>query len=152
MREAHGRSEPHVLGGQVVGIGDDRHVVTIAGSRAGKGRSAIIPTLLTYDGSVLAIDLKGELATITARQREKMLQRILALDPFAILKDQAARYRARFNPLTILTPGSPTLIEDAGLIADALVVQGWQQRPALGFVSAQLHRGRDRACGDGSEL
>jgi type IV secretion system protein VirD4 len=124
MREKNGRSEPHVLGGPLIGIGDDRHIVTIAGSRAGKGRSAIIPTLLSYEGSVLAIDPKGELATITARQREKMLQRILALDPFAILqKNAAAKLRARFNPLTILKAGSLTLIEDAGLIADALVVQ-----------------------------
>lgn len=123
MREVNGRSEPHVVGGTLVGIGDDRHVVTIAGSRAGKGRSAIIPTLLTYQGSVLAIDPKGELATITARQRERYAQRILALDPFEILKDGAARHRARFNPLTILRADSPSLIEDAGLIADALVVQ-----------------------------
>lgn len=123
MREAKGRSEPHVLGGQLIGIGDDRHIVTIAGSRAGKGRSAIGPTLLTYQGSVFAIDPKGELATITARQREHYLQRILALDPFAILKGHAAKYRARYNPLTILKADSPTLIEDAGLIADAVVIQ-----------------------------
>lgn len=118
----HG-SEPHVLGGVPIGIGDDRHLATIANSRSGKGRSAIIPTLLTYRGAVLQIDPKGELASITARARyERLGHRVLALDPFKVAKGYAAKIRARFNPMTILKPDSPTLIEDAGLIADAIVV------------------------------
>jgi len=40
---------------------EDRHMITVAGSRAGKGVSAIVPNLLTYKGSILAIDPKGEL-------------------------------------------------------------------------------------------
>lgn len=123
-REVNGRSESHVLGGNLVGIGDDRHAVMIAGSRSGKGRSAIIPTLLTYEGSVLAIDPKGELASVTARhRRERLGHRVVVLDPFGVVKGYAARFRAHFNPLTLLRPDSPTLIEDAGLIADAIVVQ-----------------------------
>src|SRR4051812_9589718 len=35
---------------------EDRHVVTVAGSRAGKGVSLVIPNLLLYEGSVLALD------------------------------------------------------------------------------------------------
>jgi type IV secretion system protein VirD4 len=124
MRDTGGRSEAHVLGGQLAGIGDDRHAVMIAGSRAGKGRSGIIPTLLTYEGSVLAIDPKGELATVTARQRhERLGQRVAVLDPFGVVKGYATRFRARFNPLTMLKTHSPTMIEDAGLTADAIVVQ-----------------------------
>lgn len=52
-----------------VGWKDDRHLVTIAGSRAGKGRSAIIPNLLIYPGSVICIDPKGENARFTAAIR-----------------------------------------------------------------------------------
>src|SRR5687768_174736 len=55
--------------GRAVGIGDDRHAITIAGSRAGKGRSVIIPNLLLWDGSCVVIDPKGENATRTAAQR-----------------------------------------------------------------------------------
>lgn len=49
------------------------------------------------------------------------------LDPFRRVSAEAARYRAAFNPLTILRgPSGEGLgahaIEDAGLIADALVV------------------------------
>jgi hypothetical protein len=42
-------------------------LATVAGSRAEKGVSLIVPNLLKYDGSSLAIDPKGELAKITAR-------------------------------------------------------------------------------------
>jgi type IV secretion system protein VirD4 len=35
-----------------------------------------------------------------------------------------APYKASYNPLSILRPDSPTLVEDAGLIADALVIAG----------------------------
>ena len=52
---------------------DDRHLVTLAGSRAGKGRSLIIPNLLSYPGSVVCIDPKGENAAVTARYRREVL-------------------------------------------------------------------------------
>ncbi len=120
-----GRVERHVMGGHGVGIGDDRHAVLVAGSRSGKGRCVIVPTLLDYEGSVLATDPKAELFNITAIRRARDLkQRVFGLDPFGIAGPHVARYRAGFNPMTILKPGSETLIEDSGLIADAMVIPG----------------------------
>jgi type IV secretion system protein VirD4 len=58
-------------GGRLIGWNDDRHVMTIAGSRAGKGVSLIIPNLLFYKGSAVVIDPKGENARITAGRRGK---------------------------------------------------------------------------------
>lgn len=111
--------------GAVIGVGDDRHIVTVAGSRAGKGVSAIVPNLILYEGSVLAIDPKAELAAITARRRADGLgQKVFVLDPFNRAPPWVQPYKASYNPLSILTPDSPTLVEDAGLIADALVVAG----------------------------
>ena len=55
--------------GRYVGHADDRHILTVAGSRAGKGVSLIVPNLLHWPGSCIAIDPKGELATITASRR-----------------------------------------------------------------------------------
>jgi type IV secretion system protein VirD4 len=119
------------IGERFIGIDDDRHMMTVAGSRAGKGVSAIIPNLLAYRGSVLAIDPKGELACITAAYRKEGLgQEVHILDPFGRLADVkwARHYRAAYNPMTILTGPDGTLgetaVEDAGLIADALVVAG----------------------------
>jgi type IV secretion system protein VirD4 len=114
-----------VTGGQAVGITTDQHIVTIAGSRASKGRSMIVPNMLRYPGSVLATDPKGELATITARQRARGLgQDVHVLDPFEVTKGAAVplRVRSGFNPIAAMRENS--LVEDAGLIADALVVAG----------------------------
>ena len=55
--------------GRSLGYGDDRHVTLVAGNRAGKGTSVIVPTLLTWPGSVMVIDPKGENATIAAGRR-----------------------------------------------------------------------------------
>lgn len=109
-------------GGNPIGIADDRHMITVAGSRSGKGRAVIIPNMLSYTGSILATDPKGELATITAERRHRLMkQAVYVLDPFGVA-NVPDKFRASFNPLSILEPTSETLIEDAGLIADALVV------------------------------
>ena len=57
--------------GRLIGWNDDRHILTMAGSRAGKGVSLIVPNLLLYPGSALVIDPKGENARITAGRRGK---------------------------------------------------------------------------------
>jgi len=118
-----------VKGGQPIGIGDDRHVVLCAGSRAGKGRSCLIPTLLEYEGSVLALDPKGELANVTARRRASLGQRVCILDPFGVTAARLGPFKTGFNPLRLLTPQSPTLIADAGLVADAIVIGSAQADP-----------------------
>jgi type IV secretion system protein VirD4 len=116
--------------GLPVGFTDDRHVLTIAGSRGGKGRSLIIPNMLMYEGSALAIDPKGELARITSRARVEMGQRVIVLDPFgASLQgckndEQRKSLRARhghYNPLAELDPRSATFVDDAAIIASALI-------------------------------
>jgi type IV secretion system protein VirD4 len=101
-----------------VGWKDDRHVVTVAGSRAGKGVSLMIPNLLLYDGSVLAIDPKGELARITGRARAEKGQKCYILDPFG----ENGLYPSNcFNPLAELDANSPSVVDDVALIADALI-------------------------------
>jgi len=112
------------VNGKHIGFADDRHLMTIAGSRAGKGRSCIIPNLLHYTGSVLVVDPKGENANLTALRRSKIGQTVRVLDPFGRTAEHCAPFKASFNPLSILKRGSPTLIDDAALIADALVIPG----------------------------
>ena len=109
-------------GNAYIGNDDDRHQITIAGSRSGKGRSCIIPNLLHYSGSTLIIDPKGENANITALRRQALGQKVFVLDPFGRTGTHCAEFKAAYNPLTILTPDNPFLIDDAALIADALVV------------------------------
>ena len=108
---------------KLIGIEDDRHVLTIAGSRAGKSVT-LVSNLLFYKGSVLALDPKAELAALTATRRKALGQKVYVLDPFGYAPDRVAHLRASYNPLSVLDPDSPTMIEDASLIADAMVVQG----------------------------
>ena len=116
-----GGGRRHVVGGHAVGLDDDRHICTFAGSRSGKGRAAIVPNMLHYPGSVLATDPKGELATMTARRRAAMGQAVHVLDPFAVASGAAVRYRAGFNPVEAMRLDH-NLVADGALIADALVV------------------------------
>ena len=112
--------------GRVIGWNDDRHLMTIAGSRAGKGVSLIIPNLLFYEGSAVVIDPKGENAAVTAGRRGKgtkagkpgLRQEVHVLDPFAV----SGVASAAFNPLAELDLLSEDFAEDAGLFADALIV------------------------------
>ena len=121
-RDDNGTVYHYAEGGHLVGLADDRHIITVAGSRAGKGRSAIVPNMLRYTGSILATDPKGELASITAEHRSKKLgQKVHVVDPFRVAK-VPDDLRASFNPMSILKADSSTLVEDAGLIADALVI------------------------------
>ena len=111
-----------------LGFDDDRHFVTIAGSRSGKGTSAIIPNLCLYPGSVICIDPKGENATLTALRRgsgttdyKGMGQEVYVLDPFEVAKVPYS-LRAGLNPLALLDPTSPYIVDDAALLAEGLIV------------------------------
>ena len=100
----------------------DRHLLTVAPTRSGKGTTAIIPNLLTYEGSVLVIDPKGENALITAKRRKDMGQQVFIVDPWGIANDTDFK-TARFNPLDWLVKGDVDITENAMLLADALIVK-----------------------------
>lgn len=117
------------VGDTALGVKDDRHLMTVAGSRSGKGRSVIIPNMALYAGSVIAIDPKGDLATITAARRgdgsnhaEGMGTDVFVLDPFETVSGGATRYRAAFNPLDTIDPNGAYGRDDAALLADALII------------------------------
>ncbi|MBO9712684.1 type IV secretory system conjugative DNA transfer family protein [Sphingomonas sp.] len=111
-----------------IGWRDDRHVITVAGTRAGKGTSLLVNNLCLYPGSVVCIDPKGENATLTAARRGQgsdtatpMGQRVYVLDPFnAAQVDQG--YRAAFNPLDWIDTDNPEASDEAKRLADSLVV------------------------------
>jgi type IV secretion system protein VirD4 len=118
--------------GRYLGHEDDRHILTVAGSRAGKGVSLIVPALLTWPHSAICIDPKGELATITASRRGEGSEwaykmpgtgEVYVLDPFKRVTGPAKAYRSSFNPLATMKPETDEGLEMAGQIADALVIQ-----------------------------
>jgi type IV secretion system protein VirD4 len=69
------------------------HMMVFAPTRSGKGVGIVIPTLVSWDESVLVLDIKGENWALTSGFRERVLkQRALKFDPTALDS-------ARFNPL-----------------------------------------------------
>jgi len=124
------------IGDKLIGIDDNRHILSVAGSRAGKSVT-VIANMLLYRGSVLATDPKGELAAKTARARAIMGQKVHVLDPFNYCDKSLDVLKSGYNPMSVLKSGSPTLIEDATLIAEALVIKAQGNKDAHWDDSAQ---------------
>jgi type IV secretion system protein VirD4 len=109
--------------GALIGWEDDRHLITVAGSRAGKSSTCLKPNLRRWTGSVLCIDPKGELAAETALHRAAMGQEVIILDPFEEVEGDAARFRKRFDPVSEVLAGSADeVIDNTALLADALII------------------------------
>jgi type IV secretion system protein VirD4 len=117
-------------GGQPLQYTGQRHLLTVAPTRSGKGVSSIIPNLLTYQGSALIVDPKGENALITAVRRGQgstarnivgIGQRVFLLDPWDIAASKLDLKSARFNPLDWIKEGDPDATENAFLLAEAIV-------------------------------
>jgi type IV secretory pathway TraG/TraD family ATPase VirD4 len=111
-----------------VGYTDDRHVCLVSGSRGGKGATSIVNNLILWPGSLCVVDPKGENATITASRRgggsrhcKGLGQAVQVLDPFKAAQIDDS-LRGRFNPLDALDPDNDETIDEAGRIADAVVV------------------------------
>lgn len=116
------RGEPTLLLGhahnRAIGLRrDDRHMLTVAGSRGGKGVSLIIPNLLLWPGSALVLDPKGELARKTARARRAMGQKVVVLDPFGI----SGQPSDSCNILDQLDLASPHLLPELALIGESVI-------------------------------
>jgi type IV secretion system protein VirD4 len=96
----------------------DRHLLTVAPNRSGKGRGCIMPALLTFGGSCVVNDPKGENCAVTARRRREMGQTVRVLNPFREL----GLPTDSLNPLDFMDPAGEDLREQADVIADMLVV------------------------------
>ncbi len=102
-----------------IALSDDRHMITIAGTRAGKGATVIIPNLLLWKGSTLVIDPKGTNAAVTMQRRKLMGQAVHLLDPFNLIDDAE---KASINPLEFLDPNAIDIREQISVIAEAIVI------------------------------
>jgi len=88
------------------------HVLCFAPTRSGKGVGLVIPTLLTWPGSAIVHDIKGENWTLTAGYRSSF-SRVLLFDP-----TNAAS--AAYNPLLEVRRGVCE-VRDVQNVADVLV-------------------------------
>lgn len=94
----------------------DRHLMTVAPTRAGKGRGLVIPNLLLYNGPMIILDPKGELYRVTAHRRRQMGQKVIKLDPFRLLGPDSDS----LNPFDIFRLNNSDIETDAQTMADWL--------------------------------
>lgn len=97
------------LQGRLLATTDLRPTLVTGGTRAGKGRGHVVPTLLSWTDSVLVHDPKGELWRVTAGWRAQH-SHALYFNP----RDPAS---ARFNPLAEIRPGPQELAQVQRLVA-----------------------------------
>jgi len=104
----------------VLGLHDGRylrhdgpeHILVVAPTRSGKGVGLVLPTLLTWPGSAVVHDIKGENWALTAGWRSRF-SHCLRFDP-------TDPHSARFNPLLEVRKGAQE-VRDVQNIADILV-------------------------------
>lgn len=93
------------------------HVLAFAPTRSGKGVGLVLPTLLSWLGSTVVYDIKGENWSLTAGWRQKQANnKVLKFEPTAT--DGSC---ARFNPLAEIRLDSPNDVRDAQNIVMLLV-------------------------------
>ena len=88
------------------------HVLCFAPTRSGKGVGLVVPTLLTWPGSAIVHDIKGENWNLTAGWRARF-GRVLLFDPTNV-------HSAAYNPLLEVRRG-PAEVRDVQNVADILV-------------------------------
>jgi type IV secretion system protein VirD4 len=127
----------------------DRHCLTIGPTRSGKGTGTVLPNLLTYRGSVICIDPKGENALVALPSRHRMGQKLHVVDPWGLVTQLYKIPAARFNPLDWLQTDPAHINENALIIADSLVVssggkeQFWDEEAKAFLVGIILYVATD---------
>ncbi|MBY0589267.1 type IV secretory system conjugative DNA transfer family protein [bacterium] len=91
-------------------------MLIFAPTGSGKGVSLLIPTLLTYNGPSIVIDVKGENYQVTAERRRQMGQKVFVIDPFNVVTQNPDK----FNPFDIASLSGSAIDVDAEMIAGML--------------------------------
>jgi type IV secretion system protein VirD4 len=100
------------LGPQYLRHDGPEHVMAFAPTRSGKGVGLVVPTLLTWPGSAVIHDIKGENWQLTAGWRARF-SHCLLFNPTDIRS-------AAYNPLLEVRRGAPE-VRDVQNVADILV-------------------------------
>jgi type IV secretion system protein VirD4 len=90
------------------------HLITVAPTGAGKGISAAIPALLTWQGPAIVIDPRGENYAVTAARRRAMGHIVHRLDPFRIAGPQLAD---SLDPMDLIDPHADDFEDNAAMVA-----------------------------------
>lgn len=89
-------------------------VVVFAPQGAGKGAGIVVPNLLTYPGSVICTDPKGENFAVTARARRQF-------GPVYCINVGDPERSHRFNPLDVVSRDLLRAVDDCARLAELLM-------------------------------
>ena len=104
------------------------HGLCFSSTGGGKNTNLITGGLLSYGGSAVVLDVKGENAAITAPRRREMGHRTVMLDPWNWVnqvygsKGGFTEEVTKLNPMFTLDPKSKEFNDDLMLIADGIIV------------------------------
>lgn len=117
------------------------HTLVVAPTGAGKNFYLITNHLRSCPDSMVVVDLKGELARLTAEYRRRYLgHQIALLDPYRVVTN----HPDTFNPLDRIRADSPLAIDDCNGLANALVIRAGEEKEphwndsAEAWISAML--------------
>ncbi len=104
--------------GRYIGTSSEQHLITVAGSGAGKTHTMANNVLSSYCGGIVAFDSKGE-HTKHSYERRAAYAPCYVLDPFKI----TGKPLSRWNPLSEIDPESDYARSDLILIVESLVLR-----------------------------
>jgi type IV secretion system protein VirD4 len=118
-------------GGNYLRLPGSEHVVVYARTRAGKTAGFAIPNAFLFGGSLVCLDVKGEIFQATAGYRAARGQQVVVLDPAA--RDLRTH---RWNPLAAIDRTSPDRFDMIRRQSYSL----WPDATAVGTASSNADR------------
>lgn len=97
--------------------------ITIAPPGSGKTQCHVFPTLLSWKGPAVVLDVKGEIYAGTSKWRKENVGPVFKFSPL----DPATS--ASWNPLTTVRPDPEYLWEDSRFLADMMMVPSGAKDP-----------------------
>ena len=127
--------------GQFIYFNGQQFAMVAAPTRSGKGVGIVIPNLLSYQGSVVVLDIKQENFDLTSGFRARHGQEVFMFNPFA-----EDRKTHRWNPLSYVSTDASFRISDVQSIAAMLYPVGesmkdpfWSNQAQNAFVAFALY-------------
>jgi type IV secretion system protein VirD4 len=102
--------------GKLVTFSGEGSLITVAPPRSGKTQSQVFPTLLTWKGPAVVLDVKGEIYEGTSKWRSENVGPVYKFAPL----DPANSHS--YNPLSAVRSDPDFLWEDARFLADMMMV------------------------------
>ncbi|SHG54890.1 Type IV secretory pathway, VirD4 component, TraG/TraD family ATPase [Fodinibius roseus] len=111
----------HQKTGEILRYTPEKHLITAAPTRRGKGVGSIMPNILTYPNSLIVVDPKGENCDTTYKRRQKMDQDVYVLDPFYESTYAKAYGSNSFNFMDLVEYEDPEAFDTCNIISKTII-------------------------------